>query len=456
MPNQPKKKKRFMRDNKKTRRQSSPMNIDPDSMLNPSDGLLDSTLKPSDGLLEPTLQSVGKAAMNEYWESFGFNPPNEQEIRTFIKVLWFYEFNCPTKEEWRGDGGIMPHLRDKYGIDPRVTANALEKISEGEEATRKEGSGRKHKLQDDNDGFINAIMAINCGMSPAMATCICNSTNRENNKDMPDADFKKEFQVCRNTLMNNIYHYADVEERAVPAVKTGGDKGPNSKWAKSRVVLCTMYQAQEKAGDEWMAGNQSAKLIADLYAKYGVHPLVRCALVQMDEVHTDAALTGSTTSTHSKRQIKISFDKETGKPAKKSAGGVMPADKVRAVAKYASQAKCMLMVACPKDEQGNEFAQMLETWWYTHQWVLSIEDWDAKELIEFEYRRKMDSMGWGPYKDANPYLQRYGPGAPDCPQDATADGRNPETEELYWKEFLRNSSGKERGSNRGDGLKKYV
>jgi len=176
----------------------------------------------------------------------------------------------------------------------------------------------------------------------------------------------------------------------------------------------------------------------------------------MDEVHTDAALTGSTTSTHSKRQIKISFDKETGRPMKKSDGGVMPADKVRAVAKYASQARCMLMVACPKDEQGNEFPQMLETWWYTGQWVLSIEEWDIKVQIEYAYRRQMDSLGWKDFKGPNPYLERYGPGARDCPQDATADGRNPKTGELYWMEFLRNSSGKEKGSSRGDGLKKYV
>ena len=407
-------------------------------------------------MLEPTLQTDGKTVMNDHWTSFGFKPPDEQDIRTFIKVLWFYEFNCPAKEEWREDGGIIPYLRDRYGIDPRVTSAALEMISEGKEPARKKGSGRRHKLNDDNEGLTDAIMAINCGMSPAMATCICNTKNRMNNPTMSDADFKSEHQVCRNTLMSNIYYYADVEDRAVPAVKTGGDKGPNSKWARSRVVFTKMVQAQEKTGDEWLAGDKSAKSIANLYIKHGIHPLVRFALVQMDEVHTDAALTGSTTSTHSKRQIKISFDKNTGKPAKKSDGGVMPADKVRAVAKYGSQAKCMLMAACPKDEKGNEFPQMLDTWWYTTQWVLSPEDWDAKVLVEYEYRREMDSMGWGPYKGENPYFERYGPGAPDCPQDATDDGRNPETGELYWGEFLRKSSGKERGSNRGDGLKKYV
>lgn len=411
-----------------------------------------------DSTLEPTLQTHGKAYMEEHWETFGFEPPNEQEIRNFIKVIYFYEFNCPPKEEWKEEGGIIPYLYHRYSIHRDVTERVLNLVSEGKEITRKGGSGRKHKLDADNEGLCMAIMAINLGMSPAMATCICNTTNRDSHKDMPADEFKKRFQICRNTLMSNIRKYADVEQRAVPAVKTGGDKGPDSKWARSRVVFAKMLQAMRKAGDEWLAGGKSPKLIGDLYAKYGVHPLVLCALVQMDESHTDAALSGSTSSTHSKRQIKISFDLATGKPKKKSAGGVMPADKVRAVAKYGSQAKCMLVVACPKDEHGNEHPQMLETWWYTGQWIISIEDWELKVQIEMEYRRNMTSpqSGWAPYNGENPYLQRYGPGAPDCPADATPEGKNPRTGEFYWKEFLANSSGREKGTNRGDGLRKYV
>ena len=141
-----------------------------------------------------------------------------------------------------------------------------------------------------------AMMAINLGMSPAMATCICNTTNRNEHDEMSDDEFKKKFQVCRNTLMNNIRTYADVEERAVPTVKTGGDKGPDSKWARSRVVFAHMLKAARKAGDEWLAGDRSPKLIGELYRKYGVHPLVLCAVVQMDESHTDVALSGSTSS----------------------------------------------------------------------------------------------------------------------------------------------------------------
>ena len=175
----------------------------------------------------------------------------------------------------------------------------------------------------------------------------------------------------------------------------------------------------------------------------------------MDEVHIDAKLSGSNTSTTSKTQYKVAFDPTTCKLKSKSDGGVMPANKVRAVEKYGSQAKVMFMCACPKDDNDIEYPQMLDSWWYTNQWVLSIEDWDERVELEYKYRREMESMGWKPYTGENPYIQRYGPNAPDCPPEYRA-GINPETGRLYWKEKLENSSGQAKKGKGGAGLKKYV
>ena len=142
----------------------------------------------------------------EWEERTGCRPPNEEEKRTTVMSLWFYEFDCPDESEWYGKDGIVTVLSKRLQMDRRTVSGVLKTLMKpkaGEDTTqkatkRKSGSGRKFKLDKENEGLIFGALALNMGASPGMATCICNSINRDANGNMSEAEFASKYRICRN------------------------------------------------------------------------------------------------------------------------------------------------------------------------------------------------------------------------------------------------------------------
>ena len=124
-----------------------------------------------------------------------------------IKALWFHEFGCPVQGGWYYDSdGIVPILKNILSINLQTIISVVTNLAEAKiNATKQVARGGwKLKIEAENKGLLFVALSLNRGLLPSMETCICNSNNRDSNTGMAGAYFKRTFQFCWNTLLNEL------------------------------------------------------------------------------------------------------------------------------------------------------------------------------------------------------------------------------------------------------------
>jgi len=124
-------------------------------------------------------------------------------------------------------------------------------------------------------------MALNFGVPPAMAANLCNQTNRKEFKGTEE-QFKKEMYACKNTIINTIKAYTDVDYRAIPRRKTGS-KQKESAWAIARSAFCKQLLYQLDLGRKVDNGEIQLK-------DCDLPPLWKDGILSVDEHHSKVVL----------------------------------------------------------------------------------------------------------------------------------------------------------------------
>jgi hypothetical protein len=150
---------------------------------------------------------------------------DEEQMRSYVVGIYAIRFHEPAEVLWSGIIGTL------LGEHIPMTAKTITSCK------RKSGGGRKRILNPDNEGLSAGILALNGGVSPALATEICNQHNK---RTLPEKDYKS---VTRNTFLDTIDSCTYVKCQAILRTKTGR-RDAESAWAKARVVRCkqTLHQ----------------------------------------------------------------------------------------------------------------------------------------------------------------------------------------------------------------------
>ena len=333
-------------------------------------------------------------------KSLGMNIVTYEERRVSVKVAYVWEFDSPPENDW---GPLVTLLKARVGLSretiKKVFKGCLDGVANPEK--KQKVCGRKHKLAEDNEGLIAGAAALNGCISPKMATEICNAVNETT---YPDKDLK----ICRNTLLNTIKAYTDLESVAILRRKTGS-KDPESAWAVSRVEFVTQLDDQMKLGKQIDDNVTSLRQVFEDVEKNNTpQPVWSDGILYTDENHCQASIGGAGhEGSFSKRQYRIAVDPKTGKLLRLANGGVVPKRKFRVVPKYTTEARGCYGVCSPIID-GKEQGQFIETFDYTGTKLLSIKAYKKLMEAEMTYRRGMKTRGWKDYNGKNPYLERYG------------------------------------------------
>jgi hypothetical protein len=319
-----------------------------------------------------------------------------QQISTYIVVAYVKRFGEPDETDWKT---IATVLSKETGLKPKTIKGIFKSCrstvtKRGEDPTvSRPGQGRKHKLGPDNAGLKAAAIALNTGMSVSMAMHICNQQNKDSG-----------VSVCRNTLVNLLKEYTDVDLKATLRCKTG-KKDEESDWAKGRLAFAEQLKEQIRLGERIDAGEMTyAQCNAEL------PPLWKDGTLWCDESHTQQVLPGGVghQSSFSRRQWRISMDPHTRKLLPLDKGGKMPFRKYRIIPKYPQEARAAYAVATPTID-GVRRGKMTDSWNYTGKKLLSVNGWNKKIPPELARIKELKTGDWVRYKHcAHPYQERFG------------------------------------------------
>jgi hypothetical protein len=316
----------------------------------------------------------------------------EEAVRVYCYVAYIKRFNEPAETEW---GPIASILAKEISVDVRTVKLVFKNVQTGEREPWKQapGKGRYRKLGPENNGLLAGALALNTGVSPEMATAICNETNQFEPK------------VCRKTFLETLADYTDVETKATPRRKTGS-KDDTSDWAVARAVIAEQMSEQFRLGNDIDKGT-----IARVDCQFT--PLHDDAILYADENHVQQTIGGNGhTSSFSSRQYFVSMDPCNGRLKKKKNGGKVPARRYRVVPKYPKESRGCYAVAAPIID-GKRRGKFMKPFNYTLKTLVSYKVWKQAVSAEITKRRrtKGKSSTWYKYKDSeNPYLARYGEG----------------------------------------------
>jgi hypothetical protein len=325
-------------------------------------------------------------------QNHGFLTCTEEAVRMYCFVAFVQRYNMPDESEW---GSISKILAKEVSVCVRTVTAVFERERSGHKESWKQaqGKGRHRKLQADNNGLLAGALALNTGVSPEMATTICNETNNDNPK------------VCRKTFLETLSDYTDLDSKATPRRKTGS-KDVTSAWAVARKVIAEQMTEQFRLGDEVDKGNLKS---ADCLFV----PLHDDAILFADENHVQQTIGGSGhTSTFSSRQYFVAMDPSNGRLKRKKEGGKVPARRYRVVPKYPKESRGCYGVAAPFID-GKRRGVFIKPFDYTLKELVSYKVWKQSVANEIKKRKKTKgkSSPWYKFKDAdNPYLARYGLG----------------------------------------------
>ena len=212
-------------------------------------------------------------------------------------VAFVQRYNKPDESEW---GPITQILANEVAVDVRTVKGIFQHAKSGNKEPWKQanGKGRHRKLEVDNKGLLAGALALNTGVSPEMATAICNETNEYNPK------------ICRNTFLQTLADYTDVESRATPRRKTGS-KDDTSEWAVALFVFAKQLLEKYRLGNEVDKGT-----IKREDCKFP--PIHNDAQLSANENHVQQTIGGNGhTSSFSSRQYFVSMDPSDGRLKRK-------------------------------------------------------------------------------------------------------------------------------------------
>jgi hypothetical protein len=318
----------------------------------------------------------------------GIRVCNQTQVRTYIVVAFTLRFHEPDESDW---SGMITSLSEETGMNKGSIKKVFQKCRSGDPnpELQAEGAGRHRKLQKDNPGLIAAALALNIGAPPKLATQICNDINKASG-----------IKVCRNTLIDTLKYFTNVDISATARRKTGS-KDKASCWAIARKVFSQQIIDHIQLGEEVDEGSKTAE-------ECELPPLYWDGILWADENHVKQVIGGSGhQSSFSGLQYRISVNPKTGDLQTVKNGGKMPLKKLRTIPKYPQEARACYAVAAPVIA-GKRRAQMGMPWSYTGRKLLSYKAWKTAVKKEMAYRRNMKKKGWAPYKTENPYLERYG------------------------------------------------
>jgi hypothetical protein len=160
-------------------------------------------------------------------------------VRIYIEMAYTVQLSEPPENEW---GNIAPTLSSKMGVRPATIIAVFKKCQSGKPNPEKQkpGAGCIAKLTADNKGRVAAALVIITGGLVQQATNMCNWQNAADSFDVT---------VTRNTLMNSLRRFADVDISTVDCRKTGS-KDPNGAWAVARSVFAAQMASQYAYGEQ--------------------------------------------------------------------------------------------------------------------------------------------------------------------------------------------------------------
>jgi len=304
-------------------------------------------------------------------ESLGLLPLTEDQIRTYVNVAYISRYAEPSEEDWPS---IFTVLETEVPVSRKTLRSLFVSLQKGVIKTKRlGGTGPKAKLEADNPGLCAAALALNGGISPNVATNICNQTNHRLRPEYYERE-----KVCKNTMMNSLARNTDVQLQAILRRKTG-NHGKGSEWANARVARVDMTNEMTELGKKLDKGEITMKDCKER----DLPPLFKDACLITDQSHMEAVPAGGSGQSGSqcKKQYRLSVDPLTGQPKSVADGGVMPPRRVQLKPKFASQAQGCYTIACPVVD-GKEKAQFLPTFDYTgtkmHS-ALRIDEIDKKK-----------------------------------------------------------------------------
>ena len=164
------------------------------------------------------------------------------DYRAYYLICYQVRFDEPEKSEWPR---LIKQIQSEVGGEATTIRNVFENARTGKFVQgNKKGAGPPRKLAKDNVGLLTAAMAINVGVPVTLAASICNATNKRAGMDTT---------ICRQTLIDTLKTYTDVQLCAIQHRKTGS-KDAESAWAKARVLFCSQMQLQYFLGKQIDAG----------------------------------------------------------------------------------------------------------------------------------------------------------------------------------------------------------
>lgn len=102
---------------------------------------------------------------------------DRQQVRAKIVVDYVLRYDEPDEADWPL---CAAQLARETGLHPTAIVAVFKKCRDGDLAVRP-NKKTGPVLEADNPGLIAAAIALNSGMTPAMATIICNQRNRASN-----------------------------------------------------------------------------------------------------------------------------------------------------------------------------------------------------------------------------------------------------------------------------------
>ena len=294
-----------------------------------------------------------KRRMNTSRLEQGLIPVTIEQTKAYIAGAYIWRYNEPLEEDWIE---YSKQFGAEISVDPRSIRAVwaiLKDTNDFECATVSQyRSGRPTKLKKDNKGLIQAVAALNMGVSPEQAM-LCNVVNASMS---PEGDTP--VTVCRNTLMATIKQHTTVLCQRVLPRKTGS-RDAISEWAKARLMQCKMTLEMFHLGKELDNQRTTWSYIRekDLFLLY------LDGIVFTDQSHLRAVPAGGTgqVGSMSRHQYRISVNKDTGEldPA-----GVIPKRRSQIRVKYDSYAQGCYSVIMPTIN-GKKAPRFLETFDYT-------------------------------------------------------------------------------------------
>lgn len=322
----------------------------------------------------------------------------EEQFRACFLTCCQERFNEPLEEDWPD---LVREIQKEVGGHRDTMRRVWKEARDGntECALRNEGGGHPRKLEPNNEGLSAAALALNTGVSPALASQTCNTVNAPHGVDAA---------IARKTSIDALEACTDIQMCEIQRRKTGS-KDKNSGWAKTRKRFCEQLRDMLDCGQHI---DQGVMTFEECHHSQ-ITPWWVDGCLWVDQKHDNCVIGGSGHSgTSGNVQWRMAIDPQTGSLLPVSKGGKVPQKRERVQPKCDAQSKATFGAACPIDNDGVEEPQMMRPWNCTGKKLVSVKGADAicKRISErCSDWGDVDKKGWEPHQGKrHPFLLRHG------------------------------------------------